>query len=105
MRVDFECSGGFANLQLRYRADTSELDPAVANELIQHVNTSGLLSMSQKDIPQRPTPPDVISYRIEIDQDGRKKSFSLNDVTAPPAARPLLGFLRKLALEARQPKK
>ena len=105
MRVDFECSGGFANLQLRYSADTSELDPAVANQLIQHVNASGLLLMSQKDIAEQPTPPDVINYRIEIEQDGKKKSFSMNDVTAPIAARPLLGFLRKLALEARQPKK
>ena len=73
--------------------------------LIQHVNASGLLLMSQKDIAEQPTPPDVINYRIEIEQDGKKKWFSMNDVTAPIAVRPLLGFLRKLALEARQPKK
>jgi len=100
LRVDFECSGGFVNLQLRYRADTSELPPPTASQLTELVNASGLLWLSQSDIPERPTPPDVISYRIDIERNGKRKSFVMNDVTAPAAAGPLLGFLRKLALEA-----
>jgi hypothetical protein len=98
MRIDFECSGGFAALQLAYHSDTDELPTEVAEEISRLVESSGFFDLQQGEV----TPmPDVISYRLSLSQGDKKKSLSFNDITAPVELRPLLALLRKLAMEQR----
>lgn len=99
MRIDFQCSGGYVNLQLRYHVDTVELPPELAKELIELVESCGVF-----DFEQGPTSagfPDAISYKLSVFQGGRTKSLSVNDVTAG-ILHPLLARLRQLALEERR---
>ena len=103
MHIDFECSGGFANLQLAYRTDTDELPQDLASELLRLVEGSGVFELQESDLaPQSPGPPDVFFYRLSLLEGGRKKSLSFNDVTAPAPLHPLLALLRKLALDQRR---
>lgn len=103
MRIDFECSGGFFHLPLAYRADTNELAPGLAQELLKLAESSGFFDFQQGDAaPKSPGPPDVISYRLSLSEGGKSKSLSVNDVTAPASLHPLLTRLRELALEQRR---
>lgn len=103
MHIDFECSGGFANLRLTYRADTAELPQELCSELFGLVEGSGIFELQESDVaPQSPGPPDVFFYRLSLAEGGRKTSLSFNDVTAPAQLHPLLARLRELALEQRR---
>jgi hypothetical protein len=106
MQIDFSSSGGFANLELTYHADTNTLPEEQAKELESLVESSGLLDLKQDDLPPEPQaaagPPDVISYRLSGSDGARQTTLWFNDVTAPASVRPLLAFLRKLALEHKQ---
>lgn len=104
MRIDFESSGGFANLQLSYHVDTETLPPEQAEELLKLVKSSGVLDLQQSDINAKSAsgPADVISYRLSLSEGTRRNTLSFNDVTAPASLQPLLALLRKLALKQRR---
>jgi hypothetical protein len=103
MRIDFECSGGFANLRLTYRANTDELPQELASELLRLVEDSGVFDLQGSEVtPTSPGPPDVFLYRLSLSEGSRRKSLSLNDVTAPSPLHPLLAFLRERALDQRR---
>jgi hypothetical protein len=103
MQIDFECSGGFANLRLIYRADTEELSPEIQEEILKLVESSGFFELQPSEVaPTSAGPPDVFFYRLSLSEGGRKKSLSFNDVTVPSSLHPLLRLLRKLALERHQ---
>ena len=105
MRIDFEGSGGFAGLRMAYHADTDNLPQETAAELLALVESSGVRHLQQSDLASPQTgPPDVFSYRLSLSEGGEGKSLSFNDVTAPPALRPLLALLRKLALDQGAPR-
>ena len=100
MRIDFECSGGFANLRLAYRADTDTLSQELAGELAQLVNSSGFFELDQASLASKAAgPPDVFFYRLSISAGNRQQTLSFNDVTAPVALHPLLALLRRLAVD------
>ncbi len=103
MRIDFECTGGLANLQLSYRADTADLPPELAADLFKLVESSRVFELREDELaPKSAGPPDVFSYRLSLQEGARKKSLSCNDVTAPASLHPLLALLRKLALKQRR---
>lgn len=104
MRIDFESSGGFANLQLSYHIDTETLSPEQAEELLKLVKNSGVFDIQQSDLTSKSTgsPADVISYRLSLSEGTRQKTLSFNDVTAPASLQPVLALLRKLALEQKR---
>jgi len=81
MHIDYECSGGYANIRLEYHTNTDELPQEVANELLSLVETS---------------------YRLSLYEGTWKKSLYLNDVTAPATLQPLLARLQELAWEQRR---
>jgi hypothetical protein len=102
MRIDFECSGGFANLQLRYHADTEQLPAQVSDELARLVGEAGVFDLQPQEVaPRAAGPPDVTAYRLSVADGGKRTSLSVTDVTAPPRLHPLLAYLRKLAIEQR----
>jgi hypothetical protein len=104
MRIDFESSGGLANLSLNYHTDTDTLPQEKADELKKLVKTSGFLDIQQNDIKSKGAsgPPDVISYQLSIAEENKKKTLSFNDVTAPASLRPLLESLQKLAIDQKR---
>jgi hypothetical protein len=103
MYLEYESSGGFANLRLGYRADTDSLPPAVAKELVALVHASGALELQQQDIASHALGlPDVLSYRLALHDGEKKNTLLFNDVTAPVSLRPLLLRLQALALDQRQ---
>jgi hypothetical protein len=100
MRIDFKCSGGFANLRLTYHADTNELPQELAEEILRLVESSGFFDIQKSEVVSTSSgPPDVFSYRISLSEGSKMQSLSCNDVTAPATLHPLLSFLRKLALK------
>jgi len=104
MRIDFESSGGLANLQLSYHADTDSLPQEQAEELLRLVQSAGVFDLEQSTLTPKAAngPPDVFSYRLSLSDAGRQKALSFNDITAPASLQPLLGLLRKLALEQKR---
>jgi hypothetical protein len=89
---------------LNYRADTNTLPEEQAQELTRLVETSAVFDLEQEDVNTNVTVgrADVISYRLTLADGARQKTLWLNDVTAPASVRPLLAYLRKLALEQKR---
>lgn len=104
MQIDFGSSGGFANLQLNYRADTDTLPEEQAQEVMRLVESSGVFDLEQEDVNENVTVgrADVISYRLTLSEGARQTTLWFNDLTAPASLRPLLAYLRKLALEQKR---
>ena len=104
MRIEFECSGGFANLQLKYHINTDTLPQEQAVELLKLVEDSGFFDLQQSDIAPTASggSPDMFSYRLSLSEGIRQTTLTFNDVTAPNSLHPLLGVLRKLAIEQKQ---
>lgn len=106
MQIDFASSGGFANVELNYRADTDNMPEEQAKELERLVESSGVFDLDEEDAPPNPKagagPPDVIAYRLTLSEGVRQRTLWFNDVTAPAAIRPLLTELRKLAIEQKK---
>jgi hypothetical protein len=44
----------------------------------------------------------MITYRLTLSQGARQTTLWFNDIIAPASVRPLLAFLRKLALEQKK---
>jgi hypothetical protein len=104
MQIDFASSGGFANIQLTYQADTNSLPEEQAKELEQLVEDSGVFDLKQDDVNSNTAVgrADLISYRLTVSDGKRQTTLWMNDVTAPASIRPLLGMLRKLAIEQKR---
>ena len=104
MQIDFASSGGFANLQLNYRADTNAMPEDQAKELASLVESSGVFDLEQEDMNANVTVgrADVITYRLTLSEGARQNTLWMNDVTAPASIRPLLAYLRKLAIEQKR---
>ena len=107
MQIDFASSGGFANLQLNYRADTNTMPEDQAKELASLVESSGVFDLEQEDTNLNVTVgrADVISYRLTLSEGSKQTTLWMNDVTAPASVRPLLAYLRKLAIEQKKTNK
>jgi hypothetical protein len=100
MHIDFESSGGYANIRLAYRANTAELPPEVASTLLRLIESSRVFELQQSDIASSKSgPPDVLSYKLTLHDVNKETSLSFNDVTAPEELRPLLSLLHDLAWE------
>ena len=99
MRIDFQCSGGFANIKLNYLAETDDLPSELAQELLNLVTETDFFEAELKQPKGGFSPPDVFSYQIYVSKDGNQRKLSCTDVTAPKSIVPLLRKLRKLAME------
>jgi hypothetical protein len=105
MKIHYECSGGFINLQLEYHVDTADLNQELAEELLNLVKSSNVFDIRPGDIaPTSDGPPDVFYYQLSLSAPGKQISLSCNDVTAPVELRPLLARLQELALDQRRKK-
>jgi hypothetical protein len=99
MQIDFSSSGGVANQELYYQADTNTLPAEQAGEVAALVESSGVFELQQEDINPSVAVgrADVITYRLAVSDGDRQVNLWLNDVTAPASIRPLLAYLQKLA--------
>jgi len=98
MHVDFESSGGYANIKTTYHGNTEELSEKTANELKNLVESSRVFDLQQSDVaPSSSGPPDVLNYKLTISEGNKRASLYFNDITAPNSLRLLLTFLQDLA--------
>jgi hypothetical protein len=98
MHIEFESSGGYANIRLSYRANTDELPPEVASNLLRLIESSRVFELQQNNIASSKLgPPDVLFYKLTLREGNREKSLTFNDITAPNELRPLLSLLQDLA--------
>jgi hypothetical protein len=104
MQIDFSSSGGFANLQIDYRADTNTLPEEQAKELMRLIESSQAFELTQDDMNVNAAVgrTDVITYRLTLGEGSQQTTLWFNDITAPASIRPLLGYLRKLAIEQKR---
>jgi hypothetical protein len=72
-----------------------------AQELTRLVESSGAFDLEQEDVDASVAigRADVSSYRLTLSEGARQTTLWFNDLTAPASIRPLLAYLRKLALD------
>ena len=104
MQIDFASSGGFANLQLAFQGDTETMPEDQTQELERLVESSGVFDLDQDDLNANAAigRADVITYRLTLADGPRRTTLWMNDVTAPASVRPLLAYVRKLAIEQKR---
>ncbi|MED4690240.1 protealysin inhibitor emfourin [Peribacillus frigoritolerans] len=98
MHIKFSCIGGFANLDLNFEIDTDELPKEKYEELQNLMKQADLPNAAQSKMVKTQGF-DSFSYQLDIADEKKKQSFSFTDITAPEEVRPLLDYLRNLAIE------
>ncbi|AZV62883.1 hypothetical protein LHV56_21825 [Peribacillus frigoritolerans] len=98
MHIKFSCIGGFANLDLNFEIDTDELPKEKYEELQNLMKQADLPNAAQSKMVKTQGF-DSFSYQLDIADEKKKQSFSFTDTTAPEEVRPLLDYLRNLAIE------
>lgn len=107
MRIRFEFQGGYGGLfaakPLAYDVDTDQLPDAVRTELMGLIRSAGIMEAEEPDLVAKAgRGRDVFNYRLQIQDQGLRRSMAFDDASAPPKVRPLLQFLQELALERRK---
>ena len=97
MQIDFEQSGGFANIAFRFSADLGELPEETATELRRLVEASGILAAAP---PSAEATPAGLTYRVRVSDGPRNWSWNGTDATMTEALSPLIDRLSELAVEA-----
>ena len=104
MRLRFEMSGGyggiFATRPLAYDVTLDELPDSDRRALSDVLSASGLLEASPL-ASAPPSRPDALTYRLTITAGGQSRRFVFDDISVPPAARPLLQHLQARAITLR----
>ncbi|PCD06277.1 hypothetical protein CMV16_19065 [Peribacillus simplex] len=98
MHIKFSCIGGFANLDLNFGIDIDELPKEKYEELQNLMKHADLPNAAQSKMVKTQGF-DSFSYQLDIADEKKKQSFSFTDTTAPEEVRPLLDYLRNLAIE------
>ncbi|MCK2000987.1 hypothetical protein MZM54_06215 [[Brevibacterium] frigoritolerans] len=98
MHIKFSCIGGFANLDLNFEIDTDEMPKEKYEELQNLMKQADLPNAAQSKMVKTQGF-DAFSYQLDIADEKKKQSFSFTDITAPEKVRPLLDYLRNLAIE------
>ncbi|MEB2629410.1 protealysin inhibitor emfourin [Peribacillus frigoritolerans] len=98
MHIKFSCIGGFANLDLNFEIDTDELPKEKYEELQNLMKQADLPNAAQSKMVKTQGF-DSFSYQLDIADEKRKQSFSFTDISAPEEVRPLLDYLRNIAIE------
>lgn len=105
MHIKFSCTGGLANLHLTFQTDTTDLSEEQAKELINLIQQSNLLHLKPSEVNGAAIQgADAFSYELEITDDEKNVSFSVNDLTAPKDMLLVLDYLRNLAIKEKMEK-
>ena len=99
MRIDFEQSGGFANITFDFHAEVEDLPEKTANELRGLIDGSGVLSGAP---PEPSGTPAGLTYRLRVSDGPRTVSWQGTDGTLPDRIGPLIDCLSQLAVQARK---
>ena len=102
MHVDFEQSGGFANITFSFGADLDELPEETAKELRRLVEASGFLEGKQSSSEVTPA---GLAYHLRVSDGPRTGLWKGTDATMPEQLAPLIDLLSELAVEAAKQRK
>ena len=94
MKVRFQQSGGFVGAPRGCEVDTSALEPEAAREVERLVDAAALTAGTFTTTGAR----DLKRYEIVVEGPAGPVRVVLDDRTVPPAAAPLLAYLRRGAL-------
>ena len=97
MRIDFEQSGGFANITFGFHAEVDELSQEDTEELRDLVAASGIL---KGGLPEPKAGGSGLSYLLRLSEGPRIASWTGTDTTMPEALAPLIDRLSELAVQA-----
>lgn len=102
MKINYRCTGGYANLNLSYQVDTQDVSAALAQELTTLVQQARVFELDSAALASPGGgPPDLLTYHLDVQDGGRRRSLTCTDITAPDSLRPLLDRLQELATSDR----
>ena len=92
VHIDFERSGGFAGISIITSIDSEKLPQKEADNLFILLNKAKL---SDIQIPGKNniTQPDRFAYKLTIQTNQKKYSFSLDENNIPESLQPLIKYL------------
>ena len=96
MRIEFERSGGFAGLRLAATIEVDSLSVEEADELCRLVEEAGFFDLPTL-IAGGDARPDQFTYKVTVETQGRGHTVELENGEPPPALRPLLDRLTRVA--------
>jgi hypothetical protein len=100
MRIDFERTGGFANVRLAASIDTATLPPDQAATLHRLIDEAHFFDLPAK-FPSPPNVADQFNYRVTIEDAGKKHTVEVSETSTSPVLQALLQQLTLLARATR----
>ncbi|WP_026693174.1 protealysin inhibitor emfourin [Peribacillus kribbensis] len=99
MKIRFLTSGGIANLHLAYETELEQLPEEKAEKLKQLLEDADVNSLAASLTSKAFGGNDAFTYQLELIGEAETSCLVYTDVTAPEQLRPLLDYLRDLAIE------
>ncbi len=100
MRIYFERTGGFAGIPLSTTVDLDTLPAAESQHVRDLIDASGFFALPA--VMPAPGPGgDRFRYTLTVVTPDRQHTVQIDEAAAPPALRPLLGWLTSAAQAAR----
>ncbi len=96
MRINFERSGGFANIQLTRTFDLDKLPKDQTSALQELLERANFMSLPEQLASSAPIP-DQFHYKITVDTGAERHTVVTGDRSAPESLRPLLQKLTELS--------
>ena len=100
MWIEYQCSGGFGGLRLKYKGETDALPAGEAKMLLDLIEAANVLDLNPEQVSKKSRNiPDDFICRLTLSTAGGKKTLSFNELGAPETLRRLSVHLRKLAIK------
>lgn len=100
MQIEFQMSGGYANIRKTFTKNTDDLPLETRNELLDLIIKSGIMNLRQEDLKPFKSTPDVFNYKISLSDKSNKIILTLNDLLVSDRIRPMIERLKELAVRS-----
>ncbi|MFO3797064.1 MAG: protealysin inhibitor emfourin [Anaerolineales bacterium] len=101
LKIQFERSGGFAGMKIRFSLDEKDLSAEERERLLEMLRQAGVFDQPRLPIP--PSGADRFTYRLTIANRGEVYTIEVDEDSMPQEMRPLVEYLNLKARRALRP--
>jgi hypothetical protein len=96
MKINFERSGGFTAIPLRWNGDSSQLEKSQENSLLELIEKTEFFNLPNQ-IQAKSSTPDRFSYKLTIEDNNRSHTITAAESALPAPLQTLISQLTSIA--------
>lgn len=98
LKIQFERSGGFAGIKIRFSLEEKDLSPEERERLLEMLQQAGVFN--QPKLRTSPSGVDRFTYRLTVANGGKVHTIEVDESNMPQEMRPLVEYLNLMVRRA-----